>query len=281
MTLLTHWVNSCQDAGLELSDRGYRYGDALFETLRCHAGHWRLLDYHLQRLQRGCEKLEIPYPEPGVQSHLQAAVQWLDDHGITEASARLVVSRGSGGQGYGGASSAPVIGLSLARINLAWGQATSPARLVSCDITMARQPRLAGIKHANRLEQVLAAREVQRKQADEGILATSDGEVICAVAANIFAVFDEVLLTPPIVDCGVAGTVRRLLLEKLAGQAGLVAREAHLSTADLLQARELLLTNALVGIRSVASLDGHEFPSMTCGDQLRQYYFANAGSTLP
>jgi len=275
VTLLSHWVNSCQGASPEIADRLYRYGDGLFETLRFEAPHWLLSDYHLDRLERGCDVLEIDYPADAVTGQLELAVQWLAKQGLPRASGRLVVSRGVGGHGYGGQSAAPVVSLVLQELELPWGEVALPAKLVSCEINLASQPRLAGIKHANRLEQVLAAREVQRRGADEGVMLNAAGEAVCAVSANLFAVYDGVLLTPPILDCGVAGTLRRLVLEQLAQRAGIDARQASLSMSDLLQADELMLTNALTGIRSVSSLDDRNFSATTLADSLREHYFSH------
>jgi 4-amino-4-deoxychorismate lyase len=281
VTLLTHWVNSCQGASPEITDRLYRYGDGLFETLRFEAPQWLLSDYHLDRLKRGCDVLEIDYPGAAVTDQLELATQWLAEQRLTRAAGRLAVSRGDGGHGYGGQSHVPVVALTLQELALPWGQAAASAKLVSCEITLASQPRLAGIKHANRLEQVLAAREVQRRRADEGVMLNPAGEVVCAVSGNLFVACDGVLLTPPIVDCGVAGTLRRLVLEQLAERAGIVARQATLTMSDLLEADELLLTNALAGIRSVTSLDDHSFSSTALADSLREHYFAHLGWLEP
>jgi 4-amino-4-deoxychorismate lyase len=99
------------------------------------------------------------------------------------------------------------------------------------------------------------------------------GEVICAVSANVFAVFDNRLITPALDDCGVAGTVRQLILEELAPALGLDATEERINWADLQQAEELFLTNALQGIRAVAACPGLSFTSTRCGDNLRERFF--------
>ena len=175
MPLPVHWVNHRKDASLSVLDRGFAYGDGLFETLRCHRGRFHLLDQHLQRLQLGCERLDIPCPQVSLQQHFRTAADYLQKHNVSDATLRLSVTRGSAldtlqGRGYAGAHGAPNVVLSLTPCRLPWRQVPAAARLIRYRTPLATQPLLAGIKHCNRLEQVLAAKAVQREQADEAIL---------------------------------------------------------------------------------------------------------------
>ena len=273
MSLPAHWLNLQAGVDPGVNDRGFRYGDSLFETLRCYRGQWQLLDYHLQRLQRGCEVLDIPYPGQEIRAQLALALSYLEQHGHEQACGRLVVTRGDSDRGYAANCESPNIVLSLTPVSLGWRELQEPARLIRCELPLASQPRLAGLKHSNRLEQVLAAREVVREQADEGLLLNAQGEIVSAVSANVFGVFDGRLLTPPLHNWGVAGTVRRLILEELAVAAAIEVEEATISWADLQQADELFLTNALVGIRAVAHCPGRNFTSTRWGDTLRELFF--------
>lgn len=273
MPLPVHWVNAERGGTLVVSDRGFRYGDGLFETFRCHKGSIHLLDYHLARLQRGCERLDMPFEQGAVQAQLQLGRDYLLQHGIEDAYGRLSLSRGQGQRGYGGDCGQPCVVLELAQAELPWRQPPAPARLMLCETTLSDQPLLAGIKHANRLEQVLAARELNRCAADEGLMLNSRGELISAVAANVFAVFDGTLLTPSLGACGIAGTVRQLIVEELAPALDLEVAEETINWADLQQAEELFLTNALSGVRAVASCPGTSFTSNRWGDNLRQSFY--------
>lgn len=273
MSLPAHWVNLEPGDRLSSTDRGFRYGDGLFETLRFGAAGFHLPDYHLARLERGCARLGIACERERISEQLRLGATFLADENIDEAYARLTVSRGADACGYAPTAADPTIALSLTEARLRWRDYLPPAELILCETGLSMQPALAGIKHGNRLEQVLAAREVAAAGADEGLLCNARGEVVCAVSANLFAVFDGAVVTPPVFECGVAGTVRRLLIEELAAAAGVRILEAPVTPADLRQALELFLTNALIGIRSVAVCAGRRFTSTATADTLRELFF--------
>ena len=273
MSLLQSWINLAPDASPGLCDRAFKYGDCLFETLRYCRGRFHWLDLHLQRLRRGCELLGMPLPEDLLSAQLHQSLQWLREQGVEEAAVRLSLSRGESLRGYGDVRGEPGLGLALTDIDLPWRVVADPAALVICDLRLSDQPRLAGIKHGNRLEQVLAAAEVREAGADEGLLLDQGNHLVCAVSANLFAVVDGTLLTPPIVNCGVAGTVRRLIIEGLATRCGLAVEEQALPADDLHRASELFLTNALLGLRSVSRCPGRSFTSAPVADTLRECFF--------
>lgn len=273
MSLPVHWSNAERDAGVYPGDRGLSYGDGVFETFRCRAGRIHLREFHLQRLQRGLEILGIAPEEGRIEEQLALGLDHLSAHGIDDAAGRLIVTRGVGERGYRGATGRPTILMSLSATT-PWREAPEPVELVICNSTMARQPRLAGIKHCNRLEQVLAARELEQRGAEDGILLNDRGELVCALAANLFLVKDGELLTPPMTESGIAGTVRRLIVEELAPAAGISCREAILTPAEITAASEMFLTNALAGIRQVSHCEGVFFTSSQWGDNLRDRFYS-------
>lgn len=278
MAFAAHWVNGQEGGSLSADDRGFAYGDGVFETFRCHAGsifNWPL---HRERLARGLSVLGIDCSLERVEQQLQQGLRWLRDNGLEQAAGRLAVSRGSGPRGYRPGQGVSTLVLSLGPI-APWREAAPPLTVVVCDTTLSRQPRLAGIKHSNRLEQVLAARELESRAAGEGLMLNDLGELACAVSANVFIVSSGELLTPPVRECGVAGTVRRLVMDSLAPALGLGCTEQVLRLADLEAADELLLTNATLGIRSVASCEGLSFTSTECGDNLRERFFSWSETT--
>ena len=270
MTLPFHWVNGTPGASISLSDRGFSYGDSLFETFRVHRGRPHLWRYHLQRLQAGQRVLGIECETRRVESQLELALDWLGTQALDDAAARLTLSRGAAGRGYRSAPDMSTLTLSLDTVS-PWRSVPSAARVILCETPLAIQPLLAGIKHGNRLEQVLAARELQDE--DEGLQCNSRGEVVCGVSSNVFIARDGKLLTPPVVDCGIAGTVRRAIMEALAPSAGLEVVETRLHPDDLVTAEEMLLTSSLQGIRQVARCGEHVFTSSQCGDTLREHFF--------
>ena len=125
-------------------------------------------------------------------------------------------------------------------------------------LRLGENPRLAGVKHCNRLEQILARAELSGDaQLDEGLLFSSSGNLVSGTMSNVFLVRESGLLTPRIDHCGVAGVMRRVVLRE-ARQAGIPARECELRAQDLQSAEEVFLTNALIGIRPVRRLDDRE-----------------------
>lgn len=235
------------DGRLDPRDRGLAYGDGLFETMRWSAGRVPLLDRHLARLAEGARRLGIRLPDfAGLGTSIAGVAPAEGD-----AVVKLVVTRGVGGRGY----APPQHAMPTA---FAWVEPWTPRTsadpeglsLVWCRMRLAVQPALAGLKHLNRLEQVLARAEWDDPAIDEGLLCDPSGHVVCATAANLFAVIDGRLVTPDVSHAGVAGVARGVLLDDpaLGALVRPIAREA-LESAD-----ELFLSNALAGVRPVARL---------------------------
>ncbi len=228
-------------------DRGLAYGDGLFETMRAHGGvvHW--WDAHWQRLQRGADVLRLRLPEQDLVR--EQAVAALDG---SDGVLKLIVTRGSGGRGYAAVDGiepnwalsvhalppmAPVDGLQLR-----W-----------CDTRLALQPALAGLKHCNRLEQVLARNEWSEPAIHEGLMRSVEGDVVSATSANLFVLREGQWVTPPIDRCGVAGVCRQWALQALA------ATQARLAVTDVEAADAVFLCNAVRGILPVARLGAREW----------------------
>jgi 4-amino-4-deoxychorismate lyase len=229
-------------------DRGFQYGDGLFETTLLIDGRVRFLEDHLQRLFTGCERLGIDAPDRQTLLEEIARVS----SGTTRGVLKIIVSRGAGGRGYRPATSARcnrVIALhSLSEVPY------HSLKLRWCRTRLGRNASLAGIKHLNRLEQVLAQSEWREGEFDEGVMMDTEGEVVCATAGNVFAVRDGVLVTPDLRFCGVRGVMRAQVL-KAAARLKLSVSEEPLWPHDLETASEVFITNAVRGIRVAASLD--------------------------
>lgn len=247
-------------AAISPLDRGLAYGDGLFETLRLHEGQPVWWQEHMQRLARGCEALGLAMPDA---AWLRARVDELRAKAPGAGVLKLVLSRGEGGRGYAPPPRPrPTLILSLHDL-----PPPAPAEGLSlrwCDTRLAAQPALAGLKHLNRLEQVLARREWQDADIHEGLMLDGEGRVVCATAANLFALVDGHWLTPPVDRCGVAGICRRWLLAE-----GL-AREAVLERTEVEGAQALFLCNAVRGILPVRRLGGREWPAHPDLHALRQ-----------
>ena len=238
-------------AALSPLDRGLAYGDGLFETLRLHEGQPVWWQEHMQRLARGCEALGLAMPDA---VWLRARLDDLLARAPAAGVFKLVLTRGEGGRGYAPPSPPPAPGLVLSLHALPPPAPVEGLSLRWCRTRLGPQPALAGLKHLNRLEQVLARREWQDPGIHEGLMLDDEGRVVGATAANLFALIDGQWLTPPVQRCGVAGVCRRWLLAE-----GL-AREAVLERAQVEDARALVLGNAVRGILPVHRLEGRQWP---------------------
>jgi 4-amino-4-deoxychorismate lyase len=240
------------DSAIDVSDRGLHYGDGLFETMLLREGRVRWLDEHWQRLQAGCRRLSIPCPALDLVRH---EIRELGAPG--DGVIKLIVTRGLGGRGY-----APPAALAATRILALYSLPQASSFEVSarwCTVRLGRNTQLAGIKHLNRLEQVLAQREVAAAGLDEGLMLDDAGELISAVASNVFLVQAGVLLTPGLRYCGVKG-VMRAQVQRIAEELGIPVRETALQPHDVSTAEEVFLTNAVRGLRPLVALEAQRWP---------------------
>jgi 4-amino-4-deoxychorismate lyase len=249
------WIDGQPMELFSVKDRGLAYGDGLFETIAVSGGRPALLDRHLARLGEGCARLLIDLDLVLVRAELLAFSRELAD-GV----AKLIVTRGDGLRGY-----APPQPALPRRILQASAKPAYPAcnaergvRLFPCVTRLAEQPRLAGMKHLNRLEQVLARAEWQDAEHAEGLMMDFSGRVIEGVYSNLFLVQDGVLLTPDLSRCGVAGVMRAELLAQAEDQ-GLHCHVRDIGLDTLLGANEIFLCNSLFGVWPVRALQRHEW----------------------
>ena len=223
-------------------DRGFRYGDGLFETMRGHRGTIPWWPAHWHRLSAGASRLQLPLPpEAFVLGELAAMLEGGD------AVVRLQVTRGGGGRGYAPPAAAEPTWV-LSRHELPPPPPEGGLGVRWCTTRLAAQPLLAGVKHCTRLEQVLGRLELRGGEDDEGLLLSEDDEVVSAISANLFILRGGEWWTPPVDRCGVAGVARSWLL----GQG--LAGERRLDREAVEQAEAVVLTNAVRGILPVSRL---------------------------
>jgi 4-amino-4-deoxychorismate lyase len=232
---------------LDAADRATMYGDGLFETLRVVGGAVPLWPRHAERLRASAGRLGLPVPDIDA---MLAEVRRLAE-GLDDAIARITYTAGTGERGYARPRVvAPTIVIGVGALSLAGAMYRDGMALRLCDTRLGDQPLLAGMKHLNRLEQVLARSEWQDSRWQEGLMADQQGRVICATAANLFAVRSGRLLTPPVDRCGVAGVARAEVLAS-----GGVDIEP-LTVPALVEADEVFLTSAVRGILPVRAFAG-------------------------
>jgi 4-amino-4-deoxychorismate lyase len=269
------WVDGEQVSALPLPDRGLEFGDGLFETLLVCAGKPLHPELHLARMQRGCATLGFPDCESAVLAQLRQAAAAAGARGWRWSALRLTVTRGAGPRGYAPPTAAvPRIVASLTDIGDMPSAMGNPAVLGLASVRWATQPALAGIKHLNRLEQVLAAGEYRRAGHDEAVMLDQQGSVVSVVAGNLFIVQGDQLLTAPVETCGIAGTRRELVLRRWAPALGLAVREQSLSLDQLENAREVFYCNSLLGLRPVARVGQRAWSSHALCEALYRLYQA-------
>lgn len=263
-------------ASVSVRERGLHYGDGLFETIACVQGRPRLLARHLARLGRGCRRLQIPQPRPLL---LSAEIEQLAA-GHERAVVKLLLLRGPAqARGYAVRGDE-----SPSRVLLRYPWPADPplsgggVRVRLARLCLGENPQLAGIKHCNRLEQVLARAEWTDPAIAEALLFSSGGALIGGTASNVFLVRGERVLTPALGRCGVEGVMRATVLE-LARRAGIACEVGELAAQDLAAAQELFLTNALIGIRPVTRLEARPLPVGAVTTALRAALAAQLGAS--
>lgn len=237
-------------------DRGLHYGDGLFETIRVRAGRpcqWRR---HLERLNWGAGRLGIPL----VDSDRLADESLAISQGLDDGVLKIILTRGSGGRGY-----RPPLAPAPRRILILYPLPQDPGATFEsgvlvryCRTPASLNPDLAGIKHLNRLDSVLARREWGDPRIAEGLMLDPSGRLVGGTMSNLFLWDGERLLTPGVEGAGIAGTTRGLMIET-ARHRGVVCVETNIEPPDLKRAEGLFLTNAVAGVWPVRQLEDHAF----------------------
>ncbi|HEX3913510.1 MAG TPA: aminodeoxychorismate lyase [Steroidobacteraceae bacterium] len=265
------WINGRRCSTLGSRNRGLQYGDGIFETMRVLRRRIRLLDFHLERLHAGCRRLGIESPpEVALQCELERIAARR-----SEGIVKLIVTRGGGVRGYrpsGRERSVRIITLHSLPRSVAGGEAGVRVRLCATPLSVNR--RLAGIKTLNRLDSVLARAEWHDARIWEGLMSDAAGNWVCGTMSNLFLRRGAWLTTPLLDRCGVAGVMRRWVLETAAGQ-GLRVSQRRVRWDDFESAEEVFMSNAVVGIRSVRALehapaDTVRFSCTDAADRLRR-----------
>lgn len=248
---------------ISFNDRAFLYGDGVFETMRIAQGEIPMWEYHRQRLVKSQQIMGLALDDFLAQWQSFAALHLSN---IESACAKLVISRGEGPRGY----KLPV------KTNLSWWlQVTdlpsiveqaanqSSCRLTLCQHALSRQPALAGLKHLNRLDQVMARSEWSDQDPfDEGVMFNIDGDVIEGTMSNLFWLKKNKIYTPDLSQEGVDGCVRRWLIDQQPqGMSINIVRDVKLD--QLLMSEGVFLTNSLVGIKKVHQIDGHKIADNT------------------
>ena len=250
--LLACWLNGVPIQALSVQERGFAYGDGLFSTVLVRNQQPALIDLHWQRLVQGCWRLAISTDDLRVwQQNFYRFCQLYPD-----CTAKIIVTRGEGGRGYlADAACRPHCYF------YAYASASHPAshqQGISTGFLTGRlgiNPRLAGLKHLNRLEQVLLRQELATTPFPEALVCDVNGFVIEGVFSNVFLLRAQKLVTPSLHEAGVAGVMRQQVLN-IAANIGLAVEERQLLPDAFLAADELFFCNSVYGIWPVKQIQG-------------------------
>lgn len=267
----TYLINGSFDHAISPFDRGFAYGDGVFRTLVVRDGlpeNWPL---HYQKLVADCGAIGIVCPSADLlMSDLQQL--FLPDC-LTEnqlAVAKIIITRGEGERGY----APPAVTMPL-RVVIKTAMLQYPeenfvkgVNLHVCETQLSSQPKLAGVKHLNRLENVLARMEWNDPTFADGIMLDANHNVIECTSANIFARFGDVLLTPSLRQCGVAGVTRQRIID-IAYTLSLKSAVEVFNFEKLLAADEVIICNSLYGAWQVKTIQQKTWPTGTLAANIR------------
>jgi len=261
-------VNGIESDSISAHDRGLAYGDGVFRTFTLHGGKPQLWQRQYAKLAADCKALRIACPAVDVLEQDLAAIA--AHH--SDCVVKIIVTRGSGPRGYAisnAAAPARIVGSSpLPQYPRHYYD--RGVRVHLCRMRLALQPALAGIKHLNRLENVLARSEWDDPGIAEGLLCDADDNVIGGTMTNLFMVKGGVLVTPDLTRCGVAGVQRELTLE-LAQANKISTRISTISIDELLAADELFLMNSVIGVWQIAEIDCKKWSAGPHTAQVRRW----------
>lgn len=251
---------------ISIRDRGLLYGDGVFRTLRATHGkaqHWPL---HYQKLRHDCTALGIVCPDVALLSAELNGLLAQHPDGVV----KLIVTRGEGTRGY-----APPVSAVSTHIwdvsplpSYPADRATLGIKVRLCQLRLSQQPRLAGIKHLNRLENVLAAAEWNDTEVAEGLLLDTDGNVIEGIRSNLFLVSQSKLITPDLSRCGVAGVQRERVMA-WAARHNMPLQVRDVGLDEMLHADELFMVNSIIGLWPVRELEQHRWSNFSIAAQIR------------
>lgn len=249
-------INGAMGCTIDVSDRGFQYGDGLFETIEIKQGRLVFFERHIRRLNEGCRRLQIPLEDTGnLVAEAENAAKDID-RGVL----KIILTRGTGGRGYRQPDS-----IKPTRVISVYPFPDYPKNYTRngitariCSTRLGLNPALAGIKHLNRLEQILARAEWKDPGIQEGLMLDADGNVIEGTMTNLFYVINRQLHTSEILRSGVAGIMREIILE-LAESNALVLSKRYFGIDELLNADEIFVCNSVIGLWPVTQIGSKPF----------------------
>ncbi len=251
-------INGQWQTTLAANDRAVQFGDGCFTTAAIRNGKIAFSEQHLHRLRLACEKLLLPFTE---WARLADEMQQLATNERL-AVLKVIISRGAGGRGYSAANcDQPTRILSTSTFPSFYDDWRSRGiSLALSPLCLGVNPHLAGIKHLNRLEQVLIRTHLEQTSAQEALVLDSDGWLTECCAANLFWRKGEQVYTPCVDRAGVNGTMRQRIIASL-NDAGRQVQEVRERMETLADADELIICNALMPVVPVRQAEAWRYSS--------------------
>ncbi|MCK5262206.1 MAG: aminodeoxychorismate lyase [Gammaproteobacteria bacterium] len=249
-------------------DRGLHYGDGLFETIACVEGSLQLWDEHIERMQNAAKKLSIE--SIAINNFKQDVLAILKQHSINNCVVKLMLTRGQGQRGYQSPSPQKttrivVIG-DLPQYSDEFN--SHGIKACFCQHPISKNSALAGIKHLNRLDNVLARNE-WRDEYQEGLMLDDSNNIIEGTMSNVFASKNNQLLTPSLENCGVNGIIREQILA-IAQEQGIETHVTNIKKDDIKNMDEVFVCNSIIGIWPISSLGNNIYEVGSMTQQLSQ-----------
>lgn len=259
---MTDWyVNGQMQSSVAIDDRAIQYGDGLFETIAIRNNEPRLWRLHIERLARGCQRLDIAMPaEQDLLNGLRIALieSGIDTHC---AVAKIIVTAGTSERGYGrGTADNP--GVLIRAYPAAPLPPTSYSHgieVIICETRLATGSPSSGLKTLNRLEQVLARAEVRGTAAAEGLTMDAMSQLVCGTMSNLFFVVNGQVCTPSLELCGVEGVMRRHIIECMQAQGTTIDVRA-INESELDTVAEMFIANSQIGVVPVVRCGEYHWP---------------------
>ena len=254
-------------AGISVHDRGFLYGDGLFETIRVYDGEPFLWSDHMRRFTHGCEALGI-HPPLTPSEMARVVAEQLRRNGQRDAIIRLTLSRGSGQRGY---SPRGADHPTLCILSFLPPKALPPSwKLITSSLRLPNEDPLAVFKHANKLRQIVARAEADERGADEALMLNERGEVVEGTTTNLFWVQKGTVCTPPL--SGILSGITRNYILKLCAFLGVPTRETHVTVRSLLKTEGIFVTSCGVEVMEVAEIDGKAIQRSPLVTRLKRHY---------
>lgn len=245
-------INGNSNDAISLFDRGLQYGDGLFETIAVEEDSLLCWDEHIERLQSGCSRLQIPIPNQDTLTEEARRLTSTIERGII----KIIITRGQGGRGYAlpaNVESTRIISL-YPWPKYSFGNPDDGINVRVCNYRYAHNSVLAGIKHLNRLEQVLARSEWTDSSIAEGVVLDHEDNVIEGTMSNLFYIKNNILYTPELSACGVEGIIRQKIIT-VAAELHLEVCIKNISQKTLMDADEAFMCNSIIGVWPIKMID--------------------------